>query len=64
MFVAVRLDAETLLASVGPDLSELGRKCLALGWIRDLEVEDGGASAMLADPDEGPVPCHNSSLGR
>jgi uncharacterized Zn finger protein len=53
--VAVRLDAETLLASVGPDLSESGRKCLASGRIRDLEVEDGGASAVLADPDEGPL---------
>jgi len=51
--VAVRLDAEMLLASVGPDLSELGRECLALGLIRDLKIEDGGASAVIAGPDCG-----------
>lgn len=53
--VAVRLDSEMLLASVGPDLSESGRKCLARGRIRDIEVEDGGVSAVLADPDRGPL---------
>ncbi|WP_215541551.1 hypothetical protein [Amycolatopsis sp. CA-230715] len=47
----MRLDAEMLLASVGQDLSESGRKCLARTEIRDLEVEDGGASAVLDDPD-------------
>src|SRR5207253_1206966 len=31
--VAVRLDSEMLLASVGPDVSELGRECLARGRV-------------------------------
>ncbi len=51
--VAVRLDSETLLASVGPDLSEWARKCLAREWIRDLGAEDGGARAVVTDPDCG-----------
>jgi hypothetical protein len=51
--MAVRLDSEMLLASVGPDVSELGRECLARGRVRDLKVEDGGASAVVADPDCG-----------
>ncbi|WP_344424300.1 hypothetical protein [Amycolatopsis minnesotensis] len=51
--MAMRLDAETLLASVGQDLSELGRECLARGRIRDLDVEDGGAGAVIDDPDGG-----------
>jgi hypothetical protein len=51
--VAVRLDVETLLASVAPELSELGRECLARGRIRDLGADDGGASAVVTDPDRG-----------
>lgn len=53
VLVAVRLDAEALLASVGQDLSALGKKQLREGGIRDLEAEDGGASAVLTDPDRG-----------
>jgi hypothetical protein len=41
------------LASVGPDLSEWARKCLARGRIRDLDAEDGGVSAVVTDPDCG-----------
>lgn len=51
--MAVRLDVEMLLASVGQDLSELGREHLARDRIRDLEVEDGGTTAVIADPDRG-----------
>lgn len=51
--VAMRLDAEMLLASVGQDLSESGRKCFARTEIRDLDFEDGGAGAALDDPDGG-----------
>ncbi|MGH3912371.1 MAG: hypothetical protein ACRDTC_03010 [Pseudonocardiaceae bacterium] len=51
--MAVRLDADGLLASVGQDLSELGQEHLLQGRIRDLEAEDGGASAVIADPDCG-----------
>ncbi|MGH3929255.1 MAG: hypothetical protein ACRDTF_04685 [Pseudonocardiaceae bacterium] len=51
--VAVRFDADALLASVGQDLSDLGREHLRQGRIRDLEAEDGGASAAIADPDRG-----------
>ncbi|MGH8882518.1 MAG: hypothetical protein ACRD0P_35090, partial [Stackebrandtia sp.] len=47
------LDAETLLASVGPDLSEWGRECRTRGRIRDLGVEDGAAVAVIDDPDRG-----------
>jgi hypothetical protein len=51
--VAVRLDVETLFASVPPELSELGRECLAQGRIRDLGAEDGGASAVVTDSGRG-----------
>jgi len=51
--VAVRLDADALLAAVGQDLSDLGQEHLRQGRIRDLEAEDGGASAAIADPDRG-----------
>lgn len=51
--VAVRLDADALVASVGEDLAELGREHLRQGRIRDLEADDGGASAAVADPDQG-----------
>ncbi|MGQ0775093.1 MAG: hypothetical protein ACT4NY_11860 [Pseudonocardiales bacterium] len=51
--MAVRLDADALVASVGQDLSELAREHLRQGRIRDLEAEDGGASAVIADPDRG-----------
>lgn len=51
--VAVRLDVEALLASVGRDLSELGRGYLARGRVRKLEGEAGGVSAVVADPDRG-----------
>jgi hypothetical protein len=53
--VAVRLDTEKLIASVGQDLADAGRKHLALERIRDLEVEDGGASAVIAYPGRGLV---------
>ncbi|MGH3941260.1 MAG: hypothetical protein ACRDTG_22025 [Pseudonocardiaceae bacterium] len=51
--MAVRLDADALVASVGQDLAELGQKHLQQGWVRDLEPEDGGASAVIAAPDRG-----------
>jgi hypothetical protein len=51
--VAVRLDADALLASVGQDLSKLGREHLAEGRIHDLEADGGGAGAMVGDPDQG-----------
>lgn len=51
--VAVRLDADALLACVGEDLSELAQEQLRQGRVGDLEAEDGGASAVLADPDRG-----------
>ncbi len=51
--VAVRLDIEMLFASVGQGLSELGREYFARGQVRDLEGENGGASAVIADPDRG-----------
>jgi uncharacterized Zn finger protein len=38
---------------VGQDLSEAGREHLARGRIRDLEAEDGGASAVVTDPAQG-----------
>jgi hypothetical protein len=53
--VAVRLDTEKLIASVGQDLADAGREHLAPGRIRDLDVEDGGASAIIADPGRGLV---------
>lgn len=53
VWVAVRLDAEMLLASVWQGLSELGREYVARGQVRDLEGENGGASAVIADPDRG-----------
>lgn len=53
VLVAVRLDAEVLLASVGQDLSRRGQEQLRRGTVSDLEAEDGGASAVLADPDRG-----------
>jgi len=51
--VAVRLDVETLLASVGQDLSELGRDYLTRGRVRKLAGEAGGVNAVFADPDRG-----------
>jgi uncharacterized Zn finger protein len=51
--MAVRLDADALLASVGQDLSELGREHLARGHVHDLEADDGGAGAMVGDPEQG-----------
>ncbi|MGH3621390.1 MAG: hypothetical protein ACRDQ5_06310 [Sciscionella sp.] len=51
--MAIRLDADALLVSVGQALSELGREHLVQGRVRDLEAEDGGAGAVLADPDHG-----------
>lgn len=51
VLVAVRLDADALLASVGQDLSDLGQEQLRQGRVGDLDAEDGGASAVLADPD-------------
>lgn len=56
VLVAVRLDREVLLASVGHDLSELGRDHVARGRVCDLEAEDGGASAAVSDPGFGFVP--------
>ncbi|MGH3813635.1 MAG: SWIM zinc finger family protein [Pseudonocardiaceae bacterium] len=53
VLVAVRLDADALLASLGQDLSDLGQEQLRQGRVGDLEAEDGGASAVLADPDRG-----------
>lgn len=40
---------------MGQDLSELGQEHLLRGRIRDLEAEDGGAGALIADPDRGLV---------
>lgn len=34
-------------------MSESGRECLARGRVCDLDAEDGGASAVVADPDCG-----------
>jgi len=51
--VAVRLDADALLASVGQELSDLGRVHLARGHVHDLEADDGGVGAMVGDPDQG-----------
>lgn len=51
--VAVRLDAEALLASVGRELSDLAQEQLVQGRVGDLEADDGGVSAALADPDRG-----------
>lgn len=55
VLVAVRLDADALLASVGQNLSDLGQEQLRQGGVGDLEAEDGGASAVLTDPDRGPL---------
>lgn len=52
-WVAVRLDTDALVASVGQDLSELGQEHLLQGRVHDLEADDGGASAVLADPGRG-----------
>jgi len=51
--VAVRLDLEMLVASLGQELSEWGRECRGRGQIRDLEAEDGGAGAAMDDPECG-----------
>ncbi|MGH3609770.1 MAG: hypothetical protein ACRDRD_17015 [Pseudonocardiaceae bacterium] len=51
--VAVRLDADALLASVGRELSDLAQKQLVQGRVGDLEADDGGAGAVLADPGRG-----------
>jgi uncharacterized Zn finger protein len=56
VLVAVRLDREVLLASVGHELSELGQGHLAQGRVGDLETEDGGASAAVSDPGCGLLP--------
>lgn len=53
--VAVRLDADRLLASVGQELAELGREHLNHGRLHALEAEDGGARAVVADPEAGLV---------
>lgn len=51
--MAVRLDLDQLLASVGPELAQWGQECLAQGRIRDLQAEDGGAAAVLDDAEFG-----------
>jgi hypothetical protein len=40
---------------VEQNLSDLGQEQLRQGGVGDLEAEDGGASAVLADPDRGPL---------
>lgn len=51
--MAVRLDLDMLLGSVGRELAERGQDCLAQGRIRDLDVEDGGAAAVVDDAEGG-----------
>jgi uncharacterized Zn finger protein len=51
--MAVRLDLDLLLASVGPELAEWGQDCLARGVIGDLDAEDGGATAEVDDAECG-----------
>jgi hypothetical protein len=51
--VAVRLDAEALLVSVGQVLSDLGQEYLMNGQVHDLEAEGGGVGATVGDPDLG-----------
>lgn len=53
--MAVRLDSSALLDSVGARLSAQGREHLAHGRVRDVVARDGGAAAVVDDPDLGPV---------
>jgi hypothetical protein len=47
------MDADTLTSLVGPELTAVGQEHLAQGRISDLDSDDGGASAVAADPAHG-----------
>jgi hypothetical protein len=51
--VAVRLDTDSLLASVGPELAASGRALLA--GVGDLGPDGGGAAALVGDAGLGEV---------
>ena len=51
--MAVRLDLDQLLASVGAELAEGGAECLARGWVHDLGSEEGGVAAVVDDAEGG-----------
>ncbi|HET8643702.1 MAG TPA: hypothetical protein VFM37_17335 [Pseudonocardiaceae bacterium] len=53
--MAVRLDSSALLDSVGTSLSAQGREHLAHERVRDVAARDGGVTAVVDDPELGPV---------
>lgn len=53
--MAVRLDSSALLDSVGTSLSAQGREHLAHERVRDVAARDGGVTAVVDDPEFGPV---------
>jgi uncharacterized Zn finger protein len=51
--VAIHIDTDTLTALVGPELAAIGREHLEQGRISELDADDGGASAVVEDPEQG-----------